>query len=249
VSDDELKIHFQTLRHCGDRQIAGVEALLQWRHPVFGYVSPETFIPIAERTGRIVELGTWVLREALAEFATVEDDRLTLAVNVSPRQLTGARLPDTVAKALSDYGIHPGRLVLEITESAFVDDPVTARAVLTELRSLGVTIALDDFGTGWSSLSYLRTLPVDVLKIDRSFVQDLPTDLAACAVVSAVLGLGHGMGLVVVAEGVEQEEHLAVLRDMGCDEYQGFIDGRPGPLPEVLARTPPPVAGGVGAGR
>jgi EAL domain-containing protein (putative c-di-GMP-specific phosphodiesterase class I) len=139
--------------------------------------------------------------------------------------------------------------VLEITESAFVDDPVTARAVLTELRSLGVTIALDDFGTGWSSLSYLRTLPVDVLKIDRSFVQDLPTDLAACAVVSAVLGLGHGMGLVVVAEGVEQEEHLAVLRDMGCDEYQGFIDGRPGPLREVLARTPHPVAGGVGAGR
>jgi diguanylate cyclase (GGDEF)-like protein len=249
VSDDELKIHFQALRNCGDRQIAGVEALLQWRHPVFGYVQPETFIPIAERTGRIVELGTWVLRQALAEFATMEDahaQRLTLAVNVSPRQLTGARLPETVAKALSDYGIDPGRLVLEITESAFVDDPVTAHAVLTELRSLGVTIALDDFGTGWSSLSYLRTLPVDILKIDRSFVKDLPTDLAACAVVSAVLGLGHGMGLVVVAEGVEREEHLAVLRDMGCDEYQGFIDGRPGALREVLGRVAHPVGRRVG---
>jgi diguanylate cyclase (GGDEF)-like protein/PAS domain S-box-containing protein len=238
VSDDELKIHFQALRNCGDRQIAGVEALLQWRHPVFGHVEPEVFIPIAERTGRIVELGTWVLRRALAEFATLPDQRLTLAVNVSPRQLTGARLVDTVAEALHDYGIDPGRLVLEITEGAFVDDPVAARAVLTELRSLGVTIALDDFGTGWSSLSYLRTLPVDVLKIDRSFVKDLPTDLAACAVVSAVLGLGHGMGLVVVAEGVEREEHLAVLRDMGCDEYQGFIDGRPGPLRDVLGSGP-----------
>jgi diguanylate cyclase (GGDEF)-like protein/PAS domain S-box-containing protein len=249
VSDDELTIQFQTLRHCGDRQVAGVEALLQWRHPVSGLVKPEVFIPIAERTGRIVELGTWVLRRALAEFATLPDQRLTLAVNLSPRQLTGARLADTVGQALADSGVDPGRLVLEITEGAFVDDPVTARAVLTELRSLGVAIALDDFGTGWSSLSYLRTLPVDVLKIDRSFVKDLPTDLAACAAVSAVLGLGHGMGLVVVAEGVEREEHLAVLRDMGCDEYQGFIDGRPGPLGDVLAVTPPgghPGANGAG---
>jgi diguanylate cyclase (GGDEF)-like protein len=249
VSDDELTIHFQTLRNCGDRQVAGVEALLQWRHPVFGMVGPEVFIPIAERTGRIVELGSWVLRRALAEFATLPDQRLTLAVNVSPRQLAGSRLTDTVAEALRDYGIHPGRLVLEITESALVDDPVAARAVLNELRELGVTIALDDFGTGWSSLSYLRTLPVDVLKIDRSFVKDLPTDLAACAVVSAILGLGHGMGLVVVAEGVEREEHLAVLRDMGCDEYQGFIDGRPGPLHDVLARGGHPLLHGVGAGR
>jgi EAL domain-containing protein (putative c-di-GMP-specific phosphodiesterase class I) len=175
-----------------------------------------------------------VLRRALAEFAALPDQRLTLAVNVSPRQLTGARLADTVAQALEDHRIDPGRLVLEITESAFMDDPVTARAVLAELRGLGVLIALDDFGTGWSSLSYLRTLPVDVLKIDRSFVKDLPTDLAACAVVSGILGLGHGMGLVVVAEGVEREEHLTVLRDMGCDEYQGFIDGRPGRLGEVL---------------
>jgi diguanylate cyclase (GGDEF)-like protein/PAS domain S-box-containing protein len=234
ISDDELKLRFQALRNCGDRQVAGVEALLQWRHPVSGYVRPEVFIPIAERTGRIVELGAWVLRRALAEFAALPDQRLTLAVNVSPRQLTGARLAETVAQALEDHRIEPARLVLEITESAFMDDPVTARAVLAELRGLGVLIALDDFGTGWSSLSYLRTLPVDVLKIDRSFVKDLPTDLAACAVVSGILGLGHGMGLVVVAEGVEREEHLAVLRDMGCDEYQGFIDGRPGRLGEVL---------------
>ena len=106
--------------------------------------------------------------------------------------------------------------------------------MLTDLRKLGVTIALDDFGTGWSSLSYLRTLPVDVIKIDRSFITALPTDLDACAVVSAVLNLGHGMGLVVVAEGVERPDQLAVLRDMGCDEYQGFIDGTPGPLDEVL---------------
>jgi diguanylate cyclase (GGDEF)-like protein/PAS domain S-box-containing protein len=247
VTDNELEIRYQTRRHCGDRQVAGVEALLQWHHPAFGSIDPDTFIPIAERTGRIVEVGSWALRAALREFAALPDRRLTLAVNVSPRQLTSPRLVHSVAAALAESGLEPWRLMLEITESAFFDDPVTIRTVLTDLRGLGVTLALDDFGTGWSSLSYLRTLPVDVLKIDRSFVQDLPNDLDACAVVSAVLGLGHGMGLVVVAEGVEHEDQLTVLREMGCDEYQGFIDGRPGALTDILdpPRTPLPLRTGM----
>jgi diguanylate cyclase (GGDEF)-like protein/PAS domain S-box-containing protein len=236
VGDGELEIAYQSRRYCGDRRLAGVEALLRWRHPQLGLVAPEVFIPIAERTGRITELGDWVLRHALADFSKFADPRLSLAVNVSPRQLVGGRLAHTVAEALDHVGVEPARLVLEITEGAFVDDPAATRAVLRDLHDLGVTLALDDFGTGWCSLQYLRTLKVDILKIDRTFVADLTTDLDACAVVAAVIGLGHGMGLVVVAEGVENEENLAVLRDMGCDEYQGFIDGGPGPLADVLRK-------------
>lgn len=238
VGNQELTLVFQTRRYCGDRRVAGVEALMRWQHPTFGRVPPSTFIPIAERTGRIVEVGGWALRRALAEMAELEDRRLTVAVNVSPRQLSAPRMVEMVDSALASSGLEPWRLVLEITEGALVDDPDAARSVLTDLRRLGVTIALDDFGTGWSSMSYLRTLPVDVLKIDRTFVADLPRDPDACAVVSAVLGLGHGMGLVVVAEGVEDEDQLGVLRDMGCDEYQGYIDGKPGSLVDVLAVEP-----------
>jgi EAL domain-containing protein (putative c-di-GMP-specific phosphodiesterase class I) len=216
--------------------LAGVEALLRWRHPELGLIDPAVFIPIAERTGKIIELGEFVLRRALADLAALENSRLTLAVNVSARQLVGGRLPHTVAAALADSGVDPGRLILEITESAFVDDPEAARTVLADLHEIGVLIALDDFGTGWSSMQYLRTLPVDILKVDRTFVTDLATTLESPAVVSAVLNLGHGLGLVVVAEGVEDEDTLAVLREMGCDEYQGFIDGIPGPLGDVILR-------------
>ncbi len=235
VGNSELELLYQTRRYCGDRRVAGVEALMRWSPAQFGPVPPATFIPIAERTGRIVEVGGWALRQAMAEMSELEDRRLTVAVNVSPRQLSAPRMVEQVDTALASSGLEPWRLVLEITEGALVDEPLAARSVLTDLRRLGVTIALDDFGTGWSSMSYLRTLPVDVLKIDRSFVADLPCDPDACAVVAAVLGLGHGMGLVVVAEGVEDELQLDILRDMGCDEYQGFIDGPPGQLGTVLS--------------
>jgi diguanylate cyclase (GGDEF)-like protein/PAS domain S-box-containing protein len=239
VGNDEMALRFQGRRSCGDRRLAGVEALLRWTHPTFGAVSPTVFIPIAERTGGIVEVGGWALQQALAGMSELDDRRLTVSVNVSPRQLCAPRFVEKVDAALASSGLEPWRVVLEITEGALVDDPSQARSLLTDLRRLGVTIALDDFGTGWSSMSFLRTLPVDVIKIDRSFVADLPRDPDACAVVSAVLGLGHGMGLVVVAEGVEREDQLALLRDMGCDEYQGFIDGRPAALRDVLATREP----------
>jgi len=235
IGNHEMALRFQGRRYCGDRRLAGVEALLRWTHPALGAVPPDVFVPIAERTGGIVDVGGWALQQALAQMSEVEERRLAVAVNVSPRQLSAPRFVEKVDAALASSGLEPSRVVLEITERALVDDPSQARSVLTDLRRLGVTIALDDFGTGWSSMSYLRTLPVDVIKIDRSFVADLPSDPDACAVVSAVLGLGHGMGLVVVAEGVEREDQLAVLRDMGCDEYQGFIDGRPDLLREVLS--------------
>ncbi|MEJ2579081.1 MAG: EAL domain-containing protein [Kineosporiaceae bacterium] len=238
VPNDELDLLYQTRRHCGDRRLAGVEALIRWSPDGQGPVPPATFIPIAERTGRIVEVGGWALRRALADAAGLPDRRLTVAVNVSPRQLSAPHLLDMVNDALVGSGLEPRRLVLEITEGALVEDPQAAREVLTDLRRLGVSIALDDFGTGWSSMSYLRTLPVDVLKLDRTFVADLPHDPNACAVAAAVLGLGHGMGLRVVAEGVEDPRQLDILRDMGCDEYQGFIDGPPGALDRVLAVRP-----------
>ncbi|MCD5351852.1 putative bifunctional diguanylate cyclase/phosphodiesterase [Kineosporia mesophila] len=236
VGDGELELVYQSRRTCGERRITGVEALLRWRHPELGVLAPDVFLPIAERTGRIVELGDWVLRQSLADLSDLSHrhPELTLAVNVSARQLISGRLTRTVTRALSESGVEPSRLVLEITETAFSEDPVAARQVLEELKALGVVIALDDFGTGWSSLHYVSCLPVDVLKVDRSFVADLPAQLRAGAVVASVLGLGHGLGLLVVAEGVEDADTLGVLQRMGCDEYQGFIDGEPGALADVL---------------
>jgi diguanylate cyclase (GGDEF)-like protein len=232
VPDQDLRVRYQARRRCADRALTGVEALARWSPDGSSDVPPSTFIPIAEQTGRIVRLGGWVLRRALADVACLGDSS-SVSVNVSPRQLSAPDLVDEVATALVESGMPAGRLVLEITEGALLDDPTSARQILTQLRELGVTIALDDFGTGWSSLSYLRTLPVDVLKIDRSFVADLPDDPRACALAAAVLGLGHGMGLTVVAEGVEDHRQLEILRDMGCDEYQGFLDGMPGALTDI----------------
>jgi diguanylate cyclase (GGDEF)-like protein len=234
VPHQDLHLKYQARRRCEDRALVGVEALIRWSPDGIRDVPAPTFIPIAERTGHIVRLGGWVLRQALADVAGPDRERLSIAVNISPRQLGAPDLVDQVTAALDASGIPPGYLILEITEGALVDDPSTAQRVLTRLRDLGVGIALDDFGTGWSSLSYLRTLPVDVLKIDRSFVADLPHDPNARAVAAAVFGLGHGMGLTVVAEGVENHRQLEILRDMGCEEYQGFIDGQPGALSDIL---------------
>ncbi|WP_331283135.1 putative bifunctional diguanylate cyclase/phosphodiesterase [Kineosporia babensis] len=241
VGDGELELVYQSRRTCGDRRVTGVEALLRWRHPELGVLSPDVFLPIAERTGRIVELGDWVLRQALADLAELGSAHanLVLAVNVSARQLVSGRLPRTVGRALAETAVAPHRLVLEVSEHAFSDDPAGARQMLQELKELGVVIALDDFGTGWSSLQYVRELPVDVLKVDRSFVADLPGEQSCGAVVASALGLGHGMGLLVVAEGVEDAETLEVLRGMGCDEYQGFIDGEPAGLDAVLSPSFP----------
>jgi diguanylate cyclase (GGDEF)-like protein/PAS domain S-box-containing protein len=247
--DDELRVRYQAWRQCGDRRLVGVEGLVVWNHPL-GTVGPASFMPIAERTGRIVEVGGWALRRALTETAPLVRERgVSVAVNVSPRQLAAPAFVPLVAEALERSGTPAERVVLEITEGALVEDPDAARAVLTKLRGLGVSIALDDFGTGWSSLSYLRRLPVDIIKIDRSFIADLSTDPDACAVVSAVLHLGHGMGLRVVAEGVERADQLEVLREMGCDEYQGFIDGLPGELSQVVQDRSLPGPDGVRPGQ
>jgi len=243
VGDGEFELVYQTRRTCAGRRVRGVEALVRWRHPELGLLGPQAFLPVAERTGRIVELGEWVLRRSLADLGALTgpgQQNLTLAVNVSARQLTGTRLIESVARALAQTRVAPARLILEVPQTALGQDPPAAREALAGLKALGVRIALDDFGTGGSSLQYLRRLPVDQLKVDRSFVADLAVGTGrdgADAVIASVLSLGHGLGRAVVAEGVEDERTLERLRVLGCDEYQGFLDGEPGVLEEVLSAS------------
>jgi diguanylate cyclase (GGDEF)-like protein/PAS domain S-box-containing protein len=227
----QLRLVYQPVVDLRDGRVTGVEALLRWRHPELGAVGPDRFVPVAEASGLIVPIGRWVLAEATLAAARWQRARpaarLTMAVNVSPRQLASDTFLDDVAAALADSGIAPPSLVLEITETALVTDPDVVAARLAGLRRLGVRIALDDFGTGYSSLSNLRQFPVDVLKIDRSFVELLsgPTDDAA--IVHGLVQLGRTLDLEIVAEGVETREQAELLRIERCDLAQGYLFSPP----------------------
>jgi diguanylate cyclase (GGDEF)-like protein/PAS domain S-box-containing protein len=214
------------------RRICGGEALLRWRHPARGNVPPDQFIPLAESCGAIVELGRWVLRsgcDLLAEIARV-DERLTLSVNISPVQFMHANFVADVRQALADSSARADRLILEITEGLLISDIDEARLRLDELVGLGVRFSIDDFGTGFSSLSYLRQLPLHEIKIDRSFMAGLPSDPASAGIVRSILSMGQHLGLQVVAEGVEQDAQSAFLAEHGCDVQQGWLHGRPVPI-------------------
>lgn len=242
IANDELILHYQPLAAAGDRKVCGFEALVRWNHPVRGMVPPMDFIPLAEETGLIGPLGEWVLRKACAEAAGWTNP-LRIAVNLSPRQLHRADLPALVLEVLMATGLAPHRLELEITETALFDDFDRALDSLRRLKGLGVRIAMDDFGTGFSSLATLHSFPFDKLKIDRSFVKGIHIDDRATAIVRAVLGLGHSLGLPVVAEGVETDEQLDFLRLEGCAEVQGFGIGRPAPIEahaEIVHSLAPP---------
>jgi EAL domain-containing protein (putative c-di-GMP-specific phosphodiesterase class I) len=203
-----------------------VEALLRWRHPVFGDVSPVEFVPLAEESPLIVDVGRWVLLEACRTVAALDDGDLCVAVNVSARQVRSGELVPDVLAALEDSGLHPSRLLVEITESVLLDDTHVIED-LAALRGLGVRIAVDDFGTGWSSLAYLVGMPVDVLKMDQYFLADVEHDPARRAMCRAVLQLGSSLGLPVIVEGVNTPATLALLRDMGHRYLQGFLLSRP----------------------
>jgi EAL domain-containing protein (putative c-di-GMP-specific phosphodiesterase class I) len=221
-------------------QIIGFEVLLRWNHPARGFVPPDTFIPLAEENGMIVPIGEWVLREGCREAASWPKP-LQIAINLSPVQFRHGDLVGLVHMVLLETGLAPERLVLEITEGALMDDYSRAVSILRRLKALGVQIAMDDFGTGYSSLSYLQSFPFDKIKIDRTFISNLERNNQSAAIVRAVLGLGQKLDLLVVAEGVENQEQLAILRNERCDEMQGFLIGRPCPIseyPEMVGRKP-----------
>jgi diguanylate cyclase (GGDEF)-like protein len=227
----EFFLSFQPIFSLGDRRLRGFEALVRWHHPTIGLVAPLDFIPIAEETGFIVPLGRWILLaacEQLAAWTALSNEPLTVAVNLSRRQLASPLLVDNIRTALALTAVHPLQLVLEVTESVLMENPEQAASALTELRALGIRIAVDDFGTGFSSLSYLQRFPVDVLKIDKSFVDPLnESEPASSALVTSIIGLAHSLSLEVVAEGIEREDQFERLIELGCDYGQGYLMARP----------------------
>ena len=227
----EFFLEYQPIVSLSDNRLHGFEALVRWNHPNLGEIQPLRFIPIAEETGFIVPLGRWVLVEAceqLAAWNEATDEHLTLSVNLSRRQLISPHLADEVRSVLGLSGIDPHRLMLEVTESVLMEDPERATLALSELRDLGIRIAVDDFGTGYSSLSHLQRFPVDVLKIDKSFIDPLvKQDRGSTALVTAIIGLAQSLGLDVIAEGIEHESQLRHLVDLGCDQGQGYLMARP----------------------
>jgi diguanylate cyclase (GGDEF)-like protein/PAS domain S-box-containing protein len=229
TGNGELRLVYQPVMDVVAERMVGVEALLRWKNPTRGLVAPDAFIPFAERSGLIVQMGAWVVQEACRQGAawraTDAGGRpFTMSVNVSGRQLTpAARLVDTVASALEESGLTPGALILEVTESALMDDAEAALRVVNELKALGVRIAIDDFGTGYSSLLYLKRFPVDLLKIDRSFVAGLGGNREDTAIVRSVIDLAQAFGISSVAEGIENAKQLADLRSLGCQFGQGFL--------------------------
>jgi diguanylate cyclase (GGDEF)-like protein len=228
----ELRLHYQPIVSLDGRHTEGVEALVRWQDPDTGLRPPGDFIPIAEESSLILHIGEWVLAEACRQAAVWRRDTetrhlLPVNVNLAARQVADERLPDIVRSAVEDAGLEPSDIALEITESALIEDAEVASRTLAELRRLGLGVMLDDFGTGYSSLSYLHRFPVDVLKIDRSFVEGLAVGSPSSAIVGAIVGMGHSLGLKVVAEGIETEEQAAEARRLGCDSAQGYLFARP----------------------
>ncbi len=232
LENGELHVHYQPQFTAGNLRLLGYEALIRWQHPARGAVSPVVFIPLAEACGLIVALGRWVLETACAEAASWREPH-RIAVNLSPIQLRQEDLAQTVAAILRQTGLNPGRLELEVTEGVLINDPEHAMATLQAMKLQGIRIALDDYGTGYSSLSYLNSFPFDKIKIDASYVRNLGRDPTAEVILASVMGLGHGLDMVVTAEGVETEAQLATLRSHGCDQIQGFLLGRPMPKGEL----------------
>jgi len=230
IQRHELYLDYQPKLRAPDGPVMGVEALVRWRHPERGLIMPDDFIPLAERSGLIVELGRWVLDESCRQLGQWRADGYSLdsvAVNLSPTQFRSELLYQDVRDALARHDLPPSSLVLEITESTAMHDPETSLEILRRLSELGVSISIDDFGTGYSSLMYLKRLPASELKIDRGFVSDLTTGSEDAAIVSAIVALGRNLGLQVIAEGVETNEQQALLTSLGCTSLQGYLLGRP----------------------
>ncbi|MGX7706236.1 bifunctional diguanylate cyclase/phosphodiesterase [Methylobacterium sp. Gmos1] len=233
LASHQLELAYQPIYDLAQDTLCGYEALLRWHHPVRGAVSPGVFVPIAEETGLIVEIGAWVLRRACTDFAALPRS-LRIAVNLSPVQLASATIVADVTGILAETGLDPERLELEITETALFTKGYENGKALEGLRGLGVRVVLDDFGTGYSSLSHLHNVPLDKIKIDRSFVRDMPERADSAAIVKALAGLAKELGMCTTAEGVETPRQLALVREAGCTQVQGYLLGRPQPILRVV---------------
>ena len=238
IERNEFELHYQPIVSCEDGRIVGAEALIRWRHADGHLAMPGEFLDVAEETGLIVPIGSWVLRAACAQaqqWWASGHAPVPVSVNVSAHQFRHGELVEVVRDALAESRLGAGLLTLEITESTVMTDLDRTAQTLASIASLGVVTAIDDFGTGHSSLSYLKRFPVRVLKIDRSFVTDAPKDADDAAIVRAVIDLAHALGMRVVAEGVETDEHVALLLSLGCDSMQGYRFGRPAPAADFEA--------------
>jgi EAL domain-containing protein (putative c-di-GMP-specific phosphodiesterase class I) len=230
VREGEFLLYYQPIVNSGTREIEGFETLMRWKHPTLGMVPPNRYIPIAETNGLINLLGAWALKSAcvqLKQFQEVAKRPLYISVNISPRQFRNDKFLDVLDDALAFSGLPGEQLVLEITEGTLMIDPVHAETILGKMAERHARIAIDDFGTGYSSLSYLKRFPISVLKIDRTFIRDLPGSEKDGAICNAVLDLAKHLDLSVVAEGVETEEQMAYVAQRGCQYVQGFLTGRP----------------------
>jgi EAL domain-containing protein (putative c-di-GMP-specific phosphodiesterase class I) len=232
IAGHDFYLDFQPIIDLRARTVTGVEALMRWQHPTRGLVPPSAFVPVAEQTGMIVPLTLWVIRESCEQMrrwdADVATNGLSMAVNLSGRLVREPGIGSAIARELHRSMVDPHRLIFEITESLLMEDRSLAIQTLCQLRALGTRLSVDDFGTGYSSLSRLNKLPIDEVKIDQSFVSQLETGDAGRTIVQASVAMAHGLGLRVVAEGIETERQLQILKSIGCDDGQGYLFGRPG---------------------
>ena len=237
LDEQELVLRYQPKAELGAGRIVAVEALVRWQHPEHGLLGPDQFIPQAEATGLVRELTLYVLDRALAQLRCWRDEGIDIrvAVNLSARDLYDLTLPETAAQMLAEHGVPASSLELEITESVIVADPMRARAILSRLSEMGVSLAIDDYGTGYSSLGYLKRLPIHQMKIDRSFVMQMADDRNDAAIVRSTVELARNLGLQVVAEGVETAAAWSHLQALGCDFAQGYYLSRPVPADEIAA--------------
>jgi len=236
LAQGQLALHYQPKIDIATGEMRSVEALIRWQHPKRGFILPGEFIPIAEESGLIIEIGDWVIREACRqarEWQQLNLPFLRVAVNVSPLQFCQANFVKKVNAALKEHSLDATFLEIELTEATLMSNAETSVALLEQLSELGVVVAIDDFGTGYSSMSYLQRFPIDKLKIDRSFISDVASNAGDASIVRAIISLAHGLRLKVIAEGVESEEQLGILKRMGCDQYQGFYRSAAVPAAEI----------------
>ncbi|MBI3284405.1 MAG: EAL domain-containing protein [Burkholderiales bacterium] len=238
IKNQEFSLHYQPKLHLRHNRVTGFEALLRWNNPQLGMVSPVEFIPVAEETGMINQIGLWVVQTACQQVAAWEEQGLAdfkVSLNLSPRQTRNPQLAKQILAEIHSAGIDASRLELEITESQLMENVGANIELLAQLRSYGLRLSIDDFGTGYSSMAYLKRFPINELKIDRSFIRDIPGDGDDEAIVASIIALGHGLGLTVIAEGVETAQQMAFLRTVDCDSIQGYYLARPMPAADVPA--------------